>query len=91
MWVTLALGSVKIPNLLKKITNKNIDFHFGTGRDFKIEKDYKVIIHCGGCMMSNKEVKNRVYICKKENIPIINYGVFLAFANGILKESVGIL
>lgn len=82
------IGSVKIPKLLNKITNNNLDFNFQYGRDFKIDKDYKLVIHCGGCMMSTKEVENRIMVIKKKNIPIVNYGVFLAFANNILDESV---
>lgn len=84
------IGGVKIPALLRKITNKNLDIHFSSGRDFMLDKDYKLVIHCGGCMMTNKEVRNRVYLSEKNNIPIINYGVFLAFASGILKESLEI-
>lgn len=82
------IGSVKIPKLLRKITGKDLDFVFKNGRDFKIEDDYKLIIHCGGCMMSKKEIENRVIAIEKEKIPIINYGVFLAFANGILDKSI---
>lgn len=82
------IGTVKIPKLLQKITNTTLDFEFQNGRDFKLDNDYKLIIHCGGCMISTKEVQNRMVSIENKNIPVINYGVFLAYGNGILEESI---
>ncbi|MFV0504222.1 MAG: [FeFe] hydrogenase H-cluster maturation GTPase HydF [Lachnospirales bacterium] len=82
------IGSVKIPKLLKKITGQEIEFNFFNGRDFPKTMNYDLVIHCGGCMMTTREVKSRIEVCKKNNIPIINYGVFLAFANNMLDRSI---
>lgn len=86
------IGTVKIPNGLKKLTGKNFNFEFCSGRDFPedIEK-YDLIIHCGGCMATSREIQNRINKACKKNIPITNYGIVLAYISGILERSIEIL
>lgn len=85
------IGSVKLPNLIKKYTQKMPEFKFSSGNDFpKDISEYKMIIHCGGCMLKDKEVIERYNIALNNNIPITNYGITIAYINGILKRSVQI-
>lgn len=82
------IGTVKIPSWLEKITNKKFNFIFSSGHTFPENlDDIKLIIHCGGCMITEKEMKNRLSIAKNKNIPIINYGILIAFINGILDRA----
>ena len=85
------IGTVKIPNWLRKYTNKNINFEFSSGGTFPSDlSKYKMIIHCGGCTLKDKEVVCRYNNAKMQSIPISNYGITIAFLNGILKRSVQI-
>lgn len=82
------IGRVKIPMLLEKKTGKKFNFHFKTGYDFTEDlRDYSLVIHCGGCMVNRKEILNRIKICKEQKVPITNYGVLLAYLNGILDRA----
>ena len=82
------IGSVKIPNLIRKYTGKNIEFSFTSGGEFpKDLKEYSAIIHCGGCMLNEKEMKRRINIATLQGVPIVNYGVIIASINGILDRS----
>lgn len=82
------IGSVKIPRMLEKVTGKKPIYYFTSGRDFADNAgDYKLIIHCGGCMLSEKEMKSRLNAATLNNVPIVNYGVLLAYLTGILKRS----
>ncbi len=83
------IGTVKLPNLLKKYTGKNFEFEFTSGTEFPENlSDYKLVIHCGGCMLNEREMKYR-YLCAAEQcVPITNYGTAIAYMNGILKRSV---
>ncbi len=83
------IGRVKIPNLLKKYTKKNLIFEHYSGHDFPsdIEK-YSLIIHCGACMTTRREVLNRIEISKSKNVPITNYGMTIAKCTGILERSI---
>ncbi len=82
------IGRVKIPTLLEKKTGKKVNFHFKTGYDFTEDlRDYSLVIHCGGCMVNRKEILNRIKICKEQKVPITNYGVLLAYLNGILDRA----
>ena len=85
------IGTVKIPNMIKKHTGKDINFEFSSGIDFPEDlSKYKLIIHCGACMLSDRTVKNRMDKAKEQNIPITNYGTTLAYLTGILKRSLKI-
>lgn len=83
------IGTVKIPKWIKKYTGKEIDFKFSSGTEFPENlNDYKMVIHCGGCMLSPREMKYRASCAKDSNIPMTNYGICIAYCNGILKRSV---
>ena len=83
------IGTVKLPKWLREYTNKDIDFEFSSGTEFPENlTDYKLLIHCGGCMLSQREMKYRTSCAKDVNIPMTNYGICIAYCNGILKRSV---
>lgn len=85
------IGRIKIPNLLKKITGLEFNIDFKSGRDFPEDLSrYKLIIQCGGCMATKREICSRIILAKEANVPITNYGIFLAYGNGILSRSVEI-
>jgi len=82
------IGTVKIPRLLKEITKKELSFSWSSGFTFPENLDeYKLVIHCGGCMINRKEMLYRLSVLKEKNIPVVNYGVFIAFALGILDRA----
>ena len=82
------IGSVKIPNAVRKYTGKNLNFEFTSGGEFPLDlSKYSLIIHCGGCMLNEREMKYRIACANDAGIPMVNYGVLLAHVNGILKRS----
>lgn len=82
------IGSVKIPNAVRKYTGKNLNFEFTSGGEFPLDlSKYSLIIHCGGCMLNEREMKYRIACANDAGIPMVNYGVLLAQVNGILKRS----
>lgn len=82
------IGTVKIPALLKKKTGKELNFEFTQGHSYNEDlSKYKLIVHCGGCMITNPEIKYRMRIAKEQNIPFTNYGILLAYLNGILDKT----
>lgn len=84
------IGRVKVPNLLRKKTGKNLVIHNYAGHDFPDIKDYKLIIHCGACMTNRREILSRVLIANKNNVPITNYGVVISYCLGILPRAIKI-
>ncbi|MGN1457735.1 MAG: [FeFe] hydrogenase H-cluster maturation GTPase HydF [Acutalibacteraceae bacterium] len=85
------IGTVKLPNWLQKYTGKTLNFEYSSGTEFPEDiKKYKMIIHCGGCMLSEREMKYRLKYAQDEGIPITNYGTAIAYMNGILERSVEI-
>lgn len=84
------IGRVKVPNLLRKKTGKNLVIHNYAGHDFPDIKDYKLIIHCGACMTNRREVLSRVLIANQNNVPITNYGVVISYCLGILPRAIKI-
>lgn len=85
------IGSVKLPALLKKFTGKNINIKLSSGREFPENlSEYNLIIHCGGCMLNEREVIFRMKSAIEQNVPFTNYGIALAMMNGILKRSIEI-
>ena len=86
------IGTVKIPALLRKKINPDLDIVFQTGVTFKEEwiENVDVIIHCGSCMITRKNMLNRIQAAKEKKIPITNYGVVLAYLAGILDRAVEI-
>ncbi len=85
------IGTIKIPEWIKNYTNKQINFEFSSGTEFseKLWK-YKLIVHCGGCMLNEREVKYRMKCALDQGIPITNYGITIAYMKGILKRSIEI-
>ena len=83
------IGTVKLPALIKKHTGgKNITIDFTSGVDFPEDvSGYKLIIHCGGCMLSEREMLWRTRCAMDANVPMTNYGVAIAHMNGILRRS----
>ncbi len=85
------IGSVKIPNLIKKFTGAEPQFSFTSGGEFPENlQEYKLVIHCGGCMLSEREMQNRLSASVLEGVPMVNFGVAIAFMNGILERSLEI-
>lgn len=83
------IGTVKIPRWIRKYTEKEFDFHFSSGTEFPEDLlKYKLVIHCGGCMLNEREMKYRLRCAIDQHIPITNYGILIAYMNGILKRSV---
>ena len=82
------IGSVKIPATLKKITGKDLEIEFTAGTQFpKDLSPYSLVIHCGGCMITEREILFRMKCAQDQKIPFCNYGIFLAHVNGILERS----
>lgn len=82
------IGTVKLPNWIKKHTGKNLNFEFTSGGEFPEDlSKYAVVIHCGGCMLNEREMKYRIECCRDANVPVVNYGVAIAHMHGILKRS----
>ncbi len=82
------IGTVKLPRLIKKYTGKNIDFEWTSGTEFAEGlKKYRMVIHCGGCMLNEREMKYRLKCAEDEGVPITNYGTAIAYMNGILRRS----
>ena len=82
------IGRVKIPKLLQKFTGKRLEFEYYVHQDFPKDLSvYDLVIHCGGCMINSRSMNNRIEFCEENNVPITNYGVVLAYVNGILDRS----
>lgn len=79
------IGRVKIPKLLKN-NYDDIEIEFARGDDFENIEKYDLIIQCGACMFNEKYVKERIKLAKEKNIPMTNYGIVLAYLNGILEK-----
>ena len=83
------IGTVKIPRLLKKYTGKELNFSFTSGTEFAEDlAKYRMVIHCGGCMLNEREMKYRIKCAEDQNVPITNYGIMIAYIHGILKRSI---
>ena len=85
------IGRVKIPKLINKFVGEELNYEYSIFHDFPEDIDkYDLIIHCGACMINRKTVINRVNECKEKNVPITNYGIVLAYLNGILERSLSL-
>ncbi len=83
------IGSVKIPRWLKEYTKKQLQIHLSSGTEFPEDlSDYQLIIHCGGCMLNEREMKYRLKCAQDQEVPITNYGIAIAYMQGILRRSV---
>lgn len=85
------IGSVKLPALLKKTTGKDLNIKLTSGREFPEDlSGVALVIHCGGCMLNEREMTFRRKTAEDQNVPFTNYGIALAMMNGILKRSISI-
>lgn len=86
------IGTVKIPKWLREYTNASLNLSYTSGTDFpEALSEYKLIIHCGGCMLNEREMKYRMKCAEEQGIPFTNYGTAIAHINGILKRSLKII
>lgn len=81
------IGTVKLPNWIREYTKKDLNFSFTSGGEFpKDLSKYELIIHCGGCMINEKEMKYRINEAIRQGVPITNYGIVISYVNGILER-----
>ncbi|MCR5822948.1 MAG: [FeFe] hydrogenase H-cluster maturation GTPase HydF [Lachnospiraceae bacterium] len=82
------IGTVKLPNWLRKYTGKDLTFETSSGIGFPEDlTKYALVIHCGGCMLNEREMRTRIAAAEVQNVPITNYGMAIAKMKGILKRS----
>ena len=82
------IGTVKIPGMIRNFTGAKPEFVFTSGTEFPEDvSDYKLVVHCGGCMLNEREMKYRIACCRDQNVPITNYGILIAQITGILERS----
>ena len=85
------IGTVKIPRWIREYTGKDIRIETTSGTEFPDElSGYKLIVHCGGCMLNEREMKYRLSCAEDQGVPMTNYGILIAYVKGILKRSVEI-
>lgn len=85
------IGTVKLPGMVQRFCGKKLNFEFTSGGEFPQDlKAYSMVIHCGGCMLNEKEMKHRINTAVDNNIPITNYGTAIAHMSGILNRSLSI-
>ena len=85
------IGSVKIPRWIAQNTGKKINIELSSGTEIPADlSKYKLVVHCGGCMLNEREMKYRLRCAEDEGVPITNYGILIAYVTGILKRSVAI-
>lgn len=81
------IGKVKIPRWLREKTGKELEFHYAHGSSYGSDiSQYALIVHCGACMINNTEMKYRIDQAKEKGVPIVNYGVLIAYVQGILDR-----
>ncbi|MEZ0537565.1 [FeFe] hydrogenase H-cluster maturation GTPase HydF [Caldicellulosiruptoraceae bacterium PP1] len=82
------IGTVKIPRWVKQIAGYNINFEWSSGISYpKDLSKYSLIVHCGGCMITRREMLYRINLAKESNIPITNFGMLIAYLHGILPRA----
>jgi len=82
------IGKVQIPRLLRQLAGGEPEFHWSAGNDFPDDlSTFKLAVHCGGCMINRQEMLSRMARVKEAGVPIVNYGVFLAAAHGVLERA----
>lgn len=85
------IGTVKLPRWIKDYTRKQLNFSFTSGTEFPDDlSGYRLIVHCGGCMLNEREVKYRQKCAGDQRVPITNYGILIAYLQGILKRSIAV-
>ena len=82
------IGTVKLPNWIRQFTKAEPEFTFTSGTEFPDDlTQYKLIIHCGGCMLNAKEMKYRIKCACDQNVPVTNYGMTIAYIHCVLERS----
>jgi len=85
------IGTEKLPKMITKHSGKNLNFEFTSGTEFPLNLDkYQLVIHCGGCMLNEREMKYRLKCAEDAGIPMTNYGTAIAYMTGILDRSIEI-
>ena len=85
------IGTVKLPKWIKDFSDSDLNFEFTQGGEFPADlSKYKLIVHCGGCMINEAEMKSRQQKAKEQKIPMVNYGMAIAYMNGILDRALEI-
>ena len=83
------IGTVKIPGWVREYCGKDISFDFTSGNSFPDNLcEYALNIHCGGCMLNEKEMKYRIRVCTESGVPVVNYGMAIAKMHGIFERSI---
>ena len=82
------IGTVKLPGWINSYTGKTLEYSFTSGTEFPEDlSQYALVVHCGGCMLNEKEMKSRLKCCNEQGVPVTNYGIAIAQMHGILKRS----
>ena len=83
------IGTVKLPRWITQYTGKNLNFAFTSGGGFPDDlSPYQLIVHCGGCMLNEREMKYRIARAQDDNVPMTNYGILISYVNGILERAI---
>lgn len=82
------IGTVKLPSWINEYTKKSLEYEFTSGHGFPEDLSaYSLIVHCGACMLNEREMRSRIAAAQAQNVPITNYGITIAETHGILKRS----
>lgn len=82
------IGSVKLPGWIDGFSRKKLNYHFTSGRDFPEKlSEFALVVHCGGCMLNETEMKHRIAAAEGAGVPMVNYGIAIAHMHGILRRS----
>lgn len=82
------IGTVKLPQWIRNYAKAEPVFSFTSGTEFPEDvSSYDIVVHCGGCMLNEREMKYRIACCQDQGVPITNYGILIAQVTGILKRS----
>ena len=83
------IGTVKLPRWIQEYTGKELEFRFTGGTEFPHDlSEFAMVVHCGGCMLNEREMKYRLSCAEDQQIPMTNYGICIAYLNGILERSI---
>jgi [FeFe] hydrogenase H-cluster maturation GTPase HydF len=82
------IGKVKIPRWLRQIAGGQLEFDWAAGTFFPEDlSGYDLVVHCGGCMLNSREMKYRIGCCLEQSVPIVNYGMLIAYVHGVLERA----
>jgi hypothetical protein len=85
------IGTVKLPAMIRKFTGKEPEFVFTSGNEFPEDlTGIRLVIHCGGCTLNEREMHSRLRACAENGVPVTNYGILLAHLNSILERSIAL-